>query len=643
MVKGFKIDGHFIPISYDTNNDNELQVSELNIWCKANDMKYEDGKITNVIPYTMENIPEKFDTNKYSIENIRKRYPEDRYMISEVGDYEIIVIDQKTNQHVLDIYKHLDGKTYLRFENDKYEMLCCIYDSSSRLIMSESRINNQYETRSPLTDTLHSDICAKNSLGLPTTGKNIGKHINDINKENVQIVLEEYQKKYGTSLISDIFSEYGLSAEERAQYAKHIVDALCQYGSGESDGIEAIKAELYQSIDYEKDKKGMMDSSNIDKLVNVLVENYVRYASILADNLHKDVSAKNYIGLPTTRNTLGKNIKSINAENVVFVMNEYKIQNNGQSLVSDIIEERGLNTNTRKIYIKHIVDAYLTYAKNIGINVNDLEQKFNNEITYQMDKFGFANADYLNVFFNQVIRRLEAYLKDNTAITEPNGEIDEKFSQGNTGDCWLLAAIKAISNSPKGLKILNDSIKVNNDGSVTVTLQGVNKTYTISKEELESNIQFSSGDGDIRALEIAVNKYFEEERGVNKRLDIDGNREDIAYKILIGDKNIDDGLNNLIQFIIHGFETNKKIDDELIESFNDPNKITTVAALGNKNNIQVNADNIEPLLTTDHSYAVLRSDSEYVYLVNPWKSDFEIKITREQFKEYFNIYKQMEL
>jgi uncharacterized protein YvpB len=49
------------------------------------------------------------------------------------------------------------------------------------------------------------------------------------------------------------------------------------------------------------------------------------------------------------------------------------------------------------------------------------------------------------------------------------------------------------------------------------------------------------------------------------------------------------------------------------------------------------------VLTTNHAYAVLRADSEYVYLINPWKSDSEIKITREQFKEFFNYYNQMEL
>ena len=39
MTEGFRIDGHFIPISYDTNNDRKLQSTELSIFCRDNDLK----------------------------------------------------------------------------------------------------------------------------------------------------------------------------------------------------------------------------------------------------------------------------------------------------------------------------------------------------------------------------------------------------------------------------------------------------------------------------------------------------------------------------------------------------------------------------------------------------------------------------
>ena len=164
------------------------------------------------------------------------------------------------------------------------------------------------------------------------------------------------------------------------------------------------------------------------------------------------------------------------------------------------------------------------------------------------------------------------------------------------------------------------------------------KDYSISKEELESNIQLSSGDGDVRALEIAVNKYFEEERGVEGRLDIDGNWMFVAYNILTGKGDFD-------HFFPHGSNVDKlvnpdyydhKFTDDEIDQFNDKNRDFTVSAKGNKENITLDIGHREQLLITKHAYAVIRSDSEYVYLVNPWDSGSELKVTREQFKDFFN-------
>jgi hypothetical protein len=61
MSKSFKVGNHYIPINYDKNRDSKLQVSELNIWCAENDMKYKDGEIKPAILYNKSNIPKKFN------------------------------------------------------------------------------------------------------------------------------------------------------------------------------------------------------------------------------------------------------------------------------------------------------------------------------------------------------------------------------------------------------------------------------------------------------------------------------------------------------------------------------------------------------------------------------------------------------
>ena len=47
-----------------------------------------------------------------------------------------------------------------------------------------------------------------------------------------------------------------------------------------------------------------------------------------------------------------------------------------------------------------------------------------------MDKIGFANADYLNTFVEQLKNRIEAGSYKNTSITKPNGKIDKDFAEG---------------------------------------------------------------------------------------------------------------------------------------------------------------------------------------------------------------------
>lgn len=230
-------------------------------------------------------------------------------------------------------------------------------------------------------------------------------------------------------------------------------------------------------------------------------------------------------------------------------------------------------------------------------------------------------------------------------ISEPNGEIDSGFKQNSTGDCWLLASIKAIANSPKGLKILNDSLNVLPNGDVEVTLQGVNRTYTVTKFELNTNRELAHGDGDIRALEIAINKYFKEEGMINFRTSIDnGNIMSLAYNILV--KNSGHVQNALLDSFRHPGTLYYIFTDDYIDSFNTKDKIITVSGINIfADDIHVNSakKNNAAVLVNSHAYAVLRSDKDYVYLVNPWDSENELKVPRKTFKEFFIQVTEMQL
>ena len=103
---------------------------------------------------------------------------------------------------------------------------------------------------------------------------------------------------------------------------------------------------------------------------------------------------------------------------------------------------------------------------------------------------------------------------------ESDGKIGG-FRQGGIGDCWFLANLMNYASNPNGEKNIKDRIKKNKNGSYTVIFnnpfdQTKKEEYTVSKKELKNYGQynfdnredefFSTGDIDVRILEIAANK-----------------------------------------------------------------------------------------------------------------------------------------
>lgn len=116
--------------------------------------------------------------------------------------------------------------------------------------------------------------------------------------------------------------------------------------------------------------------------------------------------------------------------------------------------------------------------------------------------------------------------------------IIENFKQGFLNDCWLCAAAKSLSLTPAGRQQLNRMISKNADGSYTVTFAS-GKKFRVTEAELRDEkvrlpngeyarsesmvyltnsfpyikakmhpyITYSTGDKNLRLIEIAANKY----------------------------------------------------------------------------------------------------------------------------------------
>ena len=397
---------------------------------------------------------------------------------------------------------------------------------------------------------------------------------------------------------------------------------------------------IFKSRDFNKD--GKLHYYEATKTYTKEELQQLKSSVNIASNIHKDINKMNFI-FPTTGKNFEKHVKEINADNVSDVLEAYKDKTNGkESLFTGIMDERGLNINTRLDCIKHVFTSLQDNCQKKGIYSGDLTQSFEKELEKQRNSKN-PNAKNIDRMVEQLLTRTPERPNTDKENIAPNGKIDGDFKQGPMNDCWLLSSIKAISETQKGSEILNNSIKVNDDGSVTVNLKGPDKTYTYSKEDLSRNSHLSTGDMDVRALEMAVNTFVTEEGALssNKEVDINYNNPYYAYEILTG-KTVDHffPLGSSSDIMFHPERYGKApITDKMIDDFNKPNHVAVVYASKDKNTenpkIKISDDNTISL-SKAHAYSVVRSDEKYVYITNPYDSKTEIPVERKTFTEFFD-------
>lgn len=494
---------------------------------------------------------------RYNSENLEKTYPKDKYEITNPYGFDshISVIDKTTGKPVLEIVLEENSASITKYNEDGKEIEFTQENAQGTVL---------YRTY-------------KN----PETGEFESAEYYDNNGE-----ITETRKFYK--------SESGSSEAEVTEYS----------------GGEAVRIYYTESGKEE------------------------RYP--IAEALRDDIYAKTSFGLPTTGKDIGKHIEKINSSNVRHILEAYqKINKDEESLVTAILGEVGLPKEERMQYLAHIKEALLQNAAENGKYAEDISAEFDREVRYQMRKIGFADAEYLDSYINKLNSRHNTTL-DN--VSKPNGKIDEEFSQGQTGDCWLVASIKAIAQTPKGLEILNDSLSVDDKGNVTVTLKGAGKSYVITPEELKGNNQLTSGDADVRAIEIAMDKYFQEERGVRERLDLNGNLPQVAFKLLTGKggrNEFSDTFGRIPDFWFN---------DSQIDNFNKENHVAVVFT-SKKEDMSFDSHTGDETVTliSNHAYTVKGSDEENVYLINPWDTSAVITVPRDKFKEFFDAIDEFDL
>lgn len=298
------------------------------------------------------------------------------------------------------------------------------------------------------------------------------------------------------------------------------------------------------------------------------------------------------------------------------------IKNLSEDEIQELIHSVSFTTSYRldQKKGKELFQIQLQLLKNSNCYTDDLEALVNQLLVEYPPK----ESDIKQGNLRSTLNSLKIHLNDrlNAAksgeifeIKEPNGKIDANFKQGDMGDCWLLSSIKAAASNEQYLEKLNNMISVQKDGekviSVTVNLQG--KNYIISNEELHAAIEYSTGDLDVRALEIAINRFCLE----NYYKDITtGGNSGLGYSILFDDK---DKVKEFANMHPEDFFLN-------IDDLKTGNRIGTIGgAIPDTYAIDIETEEKIKLLEA-HAYAIVDSDSEFIYLVDPHDSSKKLKL-----------------
>ena len=260
--------------------------------------------------------------------------------------------------------------------------------------------------------------------------------------------------------------------------------------------------------------------------------------------------------------------------------------------------------------------------------------------------------------------------------------MDEKIgdsSQHQTGDCYLLSGVNALSYTEEGAKAIQDVIEYQDNGDITLHFKGGYGDYTVTRDEVTEarynqieaqkngeSVKYSTGDIDMLALELGVEKAYNDlayaksmlsEDDIKSGLYENGNglRNDIKEK----DSSIWGGWETQVMNMITGKETEFTTDSDTIKNEID-NFDNTDKALGCSWNpakdeegntiLDEEGKAVAPVvkdingkdvtLVGGHAYAIKNTTDNTVTVTNPWNSGEDITISKDDFmKNVNNFYK----
>lgn len=327
-----------------------------------------------------------------------------------------------------------------------------------------------------------------------------------------------------------------------------------------------------------------------------------------------------------TKKEIVRYIKSIDSENFRSVMRGTETKLGVNPLILQIQNSPQLNDVEKVDAMKYLLAQGKVYAQKEGSHTDDFIKDLENNIANYNSETSKVEASKITADFRKLVDRKAPDKKD----PKVNGEVDRATKQGDAGDCWLLSGITAFNNTKAGKEIINKALSVDEKtGDVTVTLRGLPKPIVVTKDELKYSNNFSSGDGDVRAIEIAVDKYFRE-NGMRGKTDTYGNTSHLSL-ILLG------GYEKPVNFVVNQDEIKQTIEG--FKKNGKENVVAITAVLGKRDMSGATVNMLggtKLTLSSAHAYTIDSVDSNNVVLIDPNSSNERIRVPKSMYYAYFN-------
>ena len=627
----------------------------------------------NKMPFKVQDLAK----SESKLDFLKQYYPEDKYTIEEgqtpFGSVRYDISDKDGN-YAASVYA--DGNDYVSMVTDDITATYCYGKISANAYIDkntcniyldgkgsinevfESKQSNQIVTLryhnnkidyAKLTDldadktieayhyTKDTTEALKKAVIPKADYDKLNKILDDISPENIYIVLSDFNKETGIYLDDLCIDNDIVSNKFKKITESWMID--------KDEAAEYYGTKMYKMLNESN------DAYDLYRVIRRVKSNHIPKMLETFTKLKKE-NTKEDIEVPYRPDT-------------IYVLDAIQEKyGEGSELVCEELLERisehtswNLNDKNNDIIIAQ-AETILKYKASSGAYINDIIKDFNSSDSNVKKVVDITRA------INRGVPR------ENSKATEFNGKIDEDFSQGRTGDCWLLAGVISLCQKENGKKYLESLLDYSTPGHVTVNLKGVGVKYTISKKEIDEMKHLASGDGDVRAIEFAVDKYMKEYAYKNAtkdaivRPDINGNNETYLFELLIEGYNKNKEEIPEIPYrsqndVLSDAYDQARFEDllaqvelklnKIISNINNPNVSTTTAFTPFIDweklvDLAIDVETGEKVtLYQQHAYAIQKCDGKDIYLINPWDSSKTIKMPLDKFKQVCFCMSQVEI